>query len=115
MNEDLTELLDNPKFGNRLPPYWRRSITRGGIYNGVWIYTAWDKAAAMPQGRLNALLPPDADPREFCWPVRDYEVLVIQEPDIADCRIELLVLLLVGEGAKIVRVIRPDNSLREYK
>ena len=106
----MNNLRDNPRYGDRLPPYWRR---QQDTYNGVWIYTDWPPSP-LPEGRRVGMLPRGGDPREYRWPVQGKEVLVLQAQGVEEMVIELLVVLLVESGAKAVRVIHSDDSLSIY-
>ena len=116
-------LQETPENRPPLPPYWRKTAKRcgGAPDNGVWIYTGedgWGKARSSVEygtDRITAMLPHRTlDPRVFSWPAKDMEVLVVREGDVEQDTVDALVLLLLENGAKIVRVIQPDDSLTRH-
>ncbi|MES9874846.1 MAG: hypothetical protein ABW146_17240 [Candidatus Sedimenticola sp. 6PFRAG7] len=99
-----------------LPPYGSKVHNPS---NGVWIYVgskqAWRIAEKVlknfPSSRAPLVLPDDASPDKYRWPVKGLDVMVVlleeQHPD----RIHHLGFELVKAGALRVFTTREDGNL----
>lgn len=92
-----------PPFGKTVP----KTCLEVWIYFGSHAWEYRDMCRRWP-GRL--ILPPDADPAEFRWPVRGREALAVEAPGAPEpeARILRLVAALRRDGATVVRAIHGE-------
>ncbi|HEB93126.1 MAG TPA: hypothetical protein ENI94_06595 [Gammaproteobacteria bacterium] len=75
---------------------------------------AWEYAK-IDQSRPRLLLPPNASPDAYSWPVGNLECLVVIAGDISDSTLLQLARILLISGSPVVRILGREGSLSVFR
>jgi hypothetical protein len=108
----------------KIPPYGKplKDLLSQNIIpnNSVYLYIgsgAWRSAenTVMSRPTRTILLPPEASPLDFAWPVSQCDILIIATSSFSQDFIETFAYLLISYGAEKVTYLSIDLLSTIYK
>jgi hypothetical protein len=111
----------------RIPPYGkplRDFLVNGGNLTAqqrsVWLYIgdkSWEKGkiSAVSRSNCTLVLPPNANPESYDWPVMGCEILVIETSQCSNDYIDSILQILLDYDAAKVVLISFNQPITVYK